>query len=395
MTHPMSGPTGDPDLLYTDVEDALRSSVRDLLADRCPAASVTALYDGDRSLVAPLWRALAADLGLAGLLVPESAGGAGASAREAAVVLEELGRSVAPVPFLTSAVVATTALLPTTPVEPSPVPVEPSPVSVEPSDGPARDLLADLASGERTAALAVPFTTTAHAFTATVRDGPGGLTGRVTSVAGAVEADVLLVPVAVPGGVEVHAVPVDAVPVEPVGSLDMSRQIADVDLDGAASTCVVPASSGDAATRQAVLLGAALLASEQVGLAQWCLDTTVAHLKQRRQFGRVVGGFQALKHRLADLYTRVESARSAARYAATTAATGDPDREVAASIAQAYCADVAVLAAEECVQLHGGIGMTWEHPAHLYLKRAKTAQLAFGTPAGHRARLGELVDLVV
>ena len=391
MIPALSDPTGDPDLLYTDVEDALRSSVRDLLADRCPAASVTALYDGDRSPVAPLWRALAADLGLAGLLVPEPAGGAGASAREAAVVLEELGRSVAPVPFLTSAVVATTALLPT--------PVEPSGISVEPSAGPARDLLADLladlASGERTAALAVPFTTTAHAFAATVRDGAGGLTGRVTSVAGAVEADVLLVPVAVDGGVEVHAVRADAVSVEPVGSLDVSRQVADVHLDGAASTCVVPASSGDAATRQALLLGTALLASEQLGLAQWCLDTTVAYLKQRRQFGRVVGGFQALKHRLADLYTRVESARAAARYAAATAAAGDPDREVAASIAQAYCADVAVLAAEECVQLHGGIAMTWEHPAHLYLKRAKAAQLAFGTPAGHRARLGDLVDLVV
>ncbi|HSE56263.1 MAG TPA: acyl-CoA dehydrogenase family protein, partial [Nocardioidaceae bacterium] len=118
-----------------------------------------------------------------------------------------------------------------------------------------------------------------------------------------------------------------------------------------------------------------------------------AYLKERRQFGRVVGGFQALKHRLADLYTLVEQARAAARYAAATAAEGDPDAQIAASVAQAYCSDVAVRAAEECVQLHGGIGMTWEHPAHLYLKRAKADQIALGTPGAHRARLGELVDL--
>ena len=116
-------------------------------------------------------------------------------------------------------------------------------------------------------------------------------------------------------------------------------------------------------------------------------------MRERRQFGRPVGGFQAIKHRLADLYVEVESARAAARYAAVTAAEGDPDRRVAARIAQAYCSEVAVKAAEECVQLHGGIGMTWEHPAHLYLKRAKADQIAFGDPGSHRRRLGELVDL--
>jgi alkylation response protein AidB-like acyl-CoA dehydrogenase len=107
----------------------------------------------------------------------------------------------------------------------------------------------------------------------------------------------------------------------------------------------------------------------------------------------VVGGFQALKHRLADLYTLVESARAAARYAAATAAAGDDDRDVAASVAAAYCSDVAVRAAEECIQLHGGIGMTWEHPAHLYLKRAKADQIALGSPGAHRALLADLVHL--
>lgn len=110
-------------------------------------------------------------------------------------------------------------------------------------------------------------------------------------------------------------------------------------------------------------------------------------------FGRVVGGFQALKHRLADLYTGVESAAAAARYAAATLAAGDPDAPLAATIAQAFCSGLAVTAAEEAVQLHAGIGMTWEHPAHLCLKRAKANQIALGTPGRHRARLGKLVNL--
>jgi alkylation response protein AidB-like acyl-CoA dehydrogenase len=372
----------EPDLLYTDVEDDLRSSVRDLLAARCSSDAVTTLYDGDRSVVAPLWRSVAVELGLAGLLVPEACGGAGASAREAAVVLEELGRACAPVPFLTSAVVATAVLT----------------AAAEPSDS-SGELLGALAAGERTAALAVPLPATGWGNIATVTAEADVLRGTVTSVAGAVEADVLLVPVtASGGGVEVHAVDVSAVSVTPVASLDMTRQVADVSFDdvplaGPGARLVVPASSGDAAVRQALTVGAALLASEQLGIAQWCLETTVAYLKERRQFGRLLGGFQAIKHRLADAYVAVEQARAAARYAAATVAEGASDVEVAASVAQAYCADVAVRTAEECVQLHGGIGMTWEHPAHLYLKRAKADQIALGTASEHRAHLGTLLDL--
>jgi alkylation response protein AidB-like acyl-CoA dehydrogenase len=156
---------------------------------------------------------------------------------------------------------------------------------------------------------------------------------------------------------------------------------------------VRPAPDGAAAVRRGLAPGAALLASEQVGVAQWCLATTVGYLKDRRQFGRVVGSFQALKHRLADLYVATESAGAAARYAAVTTAVDDPDRAVAGAVASSYCGDAAVRAAEEAVQLHGGIGMTWEHPAHLYLKRAKADQIALGTPGFHRARLAELVDL--
>jgi alkylation response protein AidB-like acyl-CoA dehydrogenase len=359
----------DLDLLYTDVEDDLRSSVRDLLADRCDPTAVIAVYDGDRSLVDGLWKALAVELGLAGLLVPEERGGAGASAREAAVVLEELGRAAAPAPFLTSAVVATTVLLD--------------------AEG---DLLGSLAAGERTAALAVPLSTAPDGVLPAMRaDADGRLTGTITSVAGALEADVLLVPATTADGLAVYAVPAAAASVTPVVSLDMTRQLADVTLDAVGGELVL--ADAEPAVRRALEAGAALLASEQLGVAQWCLDTTLAYLKERRQFGRVVGGFQALKHRLADLYTGVESARAAARHAAAALAAGDPDVPVATAVAQAFCSDLAVTAAEEAIQLHGGIGMTWEHPAHLYLKRAKADQIAFGTPGAHRARLASLVDL--
>nr|BFE74641.1 hypothetical protein GCM10020092_079420 [Actinoplanes digitatis] len=201
----------------------------------------------------------------------------------------------------------------------------------------------------------------------------------------------LLVPAANGESVGVYAVPASAASIRPVVSLDMTRQLADVTVDGAAGELVV--ADGERAVRRALQAGAALLASEQVGVARWCLDTTVAYLNERRQFGRVVGGFQALKHRLADLYTGVESANAAARYAAVTLATGDPDASIATAVAQAFCGDLAVTAAEEAVQLHGGIGMTWEHPAHLYLKRAKADQLALGTPGVHRARLANLIDI--
>ena len=376
MTTPAdASPHDEVDLLYSDVEDALRASVRDLLATRCPSDRVIAVYDGDRAVEGPLWTALARELGVAGLLVPEEHGGAGASAREAAVVLEELGRVVAPVPFLTSSVIATTTL------------------TSGALQGPAAELLAGLAAGERTAALAVPLCAAGFEVSLSVRADGDSLDGRVTSVAGVLEADTLLVPARTDEGVEVHVVDTTAAQVEPVVSLDMTRPLADVTFDETASAVAVPAGSGASALRAALTIGAALLASEQVSVAQWCLDTTVSYLKERRQFGRVVGGFQALKHRLADLYADVEQARAAARYAAATAATGNPDAEVAASLAQGFCADVAVRAAEECIQLHGGIGMTWEHPAHLYLKRAKADQIALGLPAAHRARLGELVDL--
>ncbi|HEY2198856.1 MAG TPA: acyl-CoA dehydrogenase family protein [Mycobacterium sp.] len=359
------------DLLYSDTEEALRDSVRRLFADRCPPEAVAGIYDGGSQDLSGVWHTLAAELGMAGLLVPEQLGGAGASAREAAVVMEEIGRAVAPVPFLSSAVLATVALL-------------------QAGD---TDTVKGLAAGSVTAALVVPLSTAPSDPIAGVSAAANGLTGRITSVAGAGEADVLVVPVTGGDGLELHIVARDAagVTVSPILALDMTRPLANVDFSVAPSSRVGTAAGAAIAT--ALETGAALLASEQLGIAQWCFETTLAYAKQRKQFGRAIGSYQAIKHRLADLWVELNSVAAAARCAADTCARQDKDASVAAAVAQAYCSGAAVHAAEECVQLHGGIGMTWEYPAHLYLKRAKSDQLAFGTAYRHRARLAELVDL--
>ncbi|GAA2528745.1 MULTISPECIES: acyl-CoA dehydrogenase family protein [Streptomyces] len=354
-----------PDLLYSEEEEALRAAVRDLLTDHCDVAGVIARVESASPHDPSLWKALADGMGLAGLLVPEDRGGQGATPREAAVVLEELGRAVAPVPYLTSAVVATEALL-----------------ACEDGD----ELLAGLASGRRTGALAVGLHTAPGAAFTTVRLESGALHGRLTGIADAAVADVLLVP-ADDGGL--YAVEADAVTLTPQTSLDLTRPVAEVTLDGARGHRL-----GDAepAVRRALRAGAGLLASEQLGVADWALTETVRYLKDRKQFNRPVGGFQALKHRLAQLWLEVVHLRAAARGAADALATGE-DADVAVAVAQAYAAPVAVRAAEEALQLHGGIGMTWEHPVHLYLKRAKADSIAYGTAGAHREALAGLVDL--
>ncbi|KAB1139345.1 acyl-CoA dehydrogenase [Streptomyces luteolifulvus] len=356
-------------LLYTDVEDDLRAAVSALLADRCQPSHVAALYDGV-PVDAGLWQGIAHELGLAGLLVSEDLGGAGASARETAVVLEELGRAVAPVPFLTSSVIATQVLLES-----------------------GSDLVRGVASGQERAALVVPWSTAPGSDLPQLSVAEGALCGRVRSVAGVLDADLLLVPVPGDAGADLYAVRASEVDARPVVSLDMSRQLADVDLTGAHGIVIASGPPGAAAVQRGLMWGAGLLASEQLGVARWCFDTSLAYVKERRQFGRAVGGFQAVKHRLADLFVQLEGAAAAARYAAGALADDADDVEVAVAVAVAYCSDIAVHVAEETIQLHGGIGMTWEHPAHLYLKRAKAGHIALGTAGWHRTRLADLVDL--
>jgi len=183
----------------------------------------------------------------------------------------------------------------------------------------------------------------------------------------------------------------------PVTSLDMTRQLCDLSFDDTPGTLIASGPAASRALDAALTAGAGILAAEQIGLAQRCLDMTVAYVKERRQFARPVGSFQGLKHRLADLWVSVTQARAASRYAAACLASGagplSGDAKVAVAVAKAYCSEVAVNAAQECVQMHGGIGFTWEHPAHLYLKRAKADSIGFGTADAHRAALASLVNL--
>lgn len=362
-------------LLYSDVAEELRGSVRELLADRCSPETVLARCESGAPDDGELWSTLASDIGVAGLLVPEERGGAGASVLEAAVVAEETGRAVAPVPYLTSAVLATTALLAC-------------------EGDPAAELLARMARGDTTTVAAAGFATAPDAgFPDSVTARADRLSGTVTAVADGGAADSFLVPALGEDGPRWYLVPASDAAVTAETALDLTRGLATVTFSETPGTRVAEGNRAYDAFRALLATGAGVLASEQVGIAQWCLDTTVEYVKQRHQFGRPVGSFQALKHRLSEVYLRLVTARAAARHAASALAEGGPEADVAVSLAAAHCGDVAVHAAEECLQLHGGIGMTWEHPVHLYLKRAKSDQLALGTPGAHRARLGALVDL--
>ena len=379
-----------PDLLYSDAERALSDALASLLADRGGPDKALARIESAQTYDDKLWQAVGADLGCAGLLIPERDGGAGASYREAAAAAEVLGSFAAPVPFLGSAVVATTALL-----------------SV--AEGAAVDLLATMADGGVTTALAVPFATApGSAFPASVRvagprpgdaaTGVARLRGMVAGVADALPAGMLLVPAdGVPQALYLVDMAAEGVAKAPVTSLDMTRQLCDLSFDDAPGTLIASGPAASRALEAALAAGAGILAAEQTGLAQRCLDMTVAYVKERKQFARPVGSFQGLKHRLADLWVSVTQARAASRYAAACLATGAlsdrGDAKVAVALAKAYCSEVAVQAAQECVQMHGGIGFTWEHPAHLLLKRAKADSIAFGTADAHRAALASLVDL--
>jgi alkylation response protein AidB-like acyl-CoA dehydrogenase len=375
------------DLLYSESETDLRAAVRDLLGDRSPWDKVLARTESDQSTDTELWKAVAADLGAAGLLIPERLGGAGASYREAASVAEELGAAVAPVPFLGSAVIATAVLL------------------ASGEGGESGHLLRRLADGGLTAALAVPFATAPGGpFPPALRiaaQHPGDkaagwsrLRGSVSGVADALTAGTLLVPAdGVPQGLYSVDMSTARVTRTPVVSLDMTRQLCDITFDDAPAVLITSGAQAKVAVNVGLTAGAGMLAAEQLGVAQHCLDMTVAYVKERRQFARPVGSFQAIKHRLADLWVEVTQARAASRYAADCLAGGLSDVPVAVALAKAYCSDVAVHAAQECVQLHGGIGFTWEHPAHLYLKRAKADSLALGTADAHRTALAALVNL--
>ncbi|RCW39547.1 hypothetical protein DFQ14_11632 [Halopolyspora algeriensis] len=360
-----------PDLLYGEAEEDLRKNVRRLLQERCDPSAVLARCESDEPYDLALWATLAGELGVAGLVVPEELGGAGASARELAVLAEELGRGVAPVPFLGSAVLATTALL-------------------ECPSSEAREAVAALAGGSRIGTVAVPMTTApGSVFPTSVSARGGALTGTVRTVVDLEVADLVVVPATDEDGPALYLLDLSSSGVRrtPVTPLDLTRRIGTLGLDGASGRRIASSDSAEEVLQHTLTTAAGILASEQTGLAQLCLDSTVEYVLTRYQFGRQIGSFQAVKHRLADLWAGVSTARATARGAADALATSGGDVDIPVALAQAYCCDTVVLAAEEHLQLHGGIGMTWEHPAHLYLGRAKSTQLALGTAERHRATI--------
>jgi alkylation response protein AidB-like acyl-CoA dehydrogenase len=423
--------------LYSDTERSLASALDDILAARSGPAGVIARTEQPETYDVALWKSLASDIGIGGLLIPEDLGGAGASYRELAAAAERFGAYVAPVPYLGSAVVATAAVTAALSSAAS--------TAAASADGPApagasaaarmfaaarqratggsdaasstgsaagtshattaADLLRRLADGTVTAALVAPVDRAPGApFPVDVRlsgaqagdreDATFRLRGTIRSVPDALPADVLLVAAeGVPNGLYLVEAAAAGVHRSPVTSLDMTRQLCDISLDGAPARQVAVGAAAGAAIEAGLVAGAVILAAEQLGLAQRCLDMTVAYAKERRQFARQIGSFQGLKHRLADLWAAIAQARAASRYAAACLAAGDPDTPVALALAKSACCEASVTAAQECVQMHGGIGFTWEHPAHLYLKRAKAASVAFGTPGAHRAALADLVNL--
>ena len=449
-----------PDLLYSETERDLSAALGGLLADRAAPADIIARTERPDTYDAALWHTVAAEIGIAGLLIPEELGGAGASYRELAAAAEQFGAAVAPIPYLGSAAVATAVLLSaarsavrdgaardgavrdgSAAAGGSPVAGGTHSASGTGDDGgfgsassgpaaavraaqlraaartpngdaaagtrntavsPAAGLLRQLADGSLTAVLVVdaglaPGAPLPGAVRVTGRGDAAGtvkLRGVVGAVADALPASALLVPAeGVPDALFLVEASAPGVHRTPLVSLDMTRQLCQISFDDAEARPVAIGAAAQAAVSAGLAAGAAVLAAEQLGLAQRCLDMTVAYAKDRRQFARQIGSFQAIKHRLADLWTTIALARAASRYAAACLADDDPDAPVAVALAKSACCDAAVLAAQECVQLHGGIGFTWEHPAHLYLKRAKAASVAFGTPGAHRAALAGLVDL--
>jgi alkylation response protein AidB-like acyl-CoA dehydrogenase len=302
----------------------------------------------------PAWKRLTGELGLTGLAIDERCGGMGAGIAEVAIAAEELGRVLLPVPYLSTALAGA--------------------VLSEGDPEAAAGLLPGLASGALTAAFV---------FTGDVTVAGGRLSGTAGNVLDGGEAGVFLVR----AEGQLYAVRSGDATVTAAGTLDQTRSQATVTFRD--SPALATGADGDRAEE----LMRVLLAAESVAAAEHCLDVTIAHLKSRQQFGRPIGSFQALKHRCADLAVEVFSGRATARAAVAAAAFGQGDLGVLAPLAKRYCVDVFWHVAAEMIQLHGGIGFTWEHEAHRYLKRAKTSQLLLGSPGqlrrlvAHRAGL--------
>ncbi|MEQ0559808.1 acyl-CoA dehydrogenase family protein [Amycolatopsis sp. NEAU-NG30] len=341
------------DPMETEEALALRDAVRSLLARRSGPEAVRAAIGSPPGYDDKLWSTLCEQIGVAALAIPECHGGAGAGLAEVCVVQAELGRTLTPSPMLGSAVLCGEALL------------------LAGNDEACERLLPGIAAGTTVAALA--WSDVDGRWTPAVTASAAGLDGRACYVLDGDTADVLLAVARTDDGTGLFEVPVAGVRRERVTAVDPTRRLATVEF------AATPARRLDfggftGPLRKLRDTAVVAVAAEQVGAAARALELTVEYTKQRRQFGRPIGSFQALKHRMADVHVHVEAARSAL-YAALT--EGDAEAVMTAKV---VCSEAFSHAAAEMIQLHGGIAITWEHDAHLYFKRAHGTALLFGDP---------------
>jgi alkylation response protein AidB-like acyl-CoA dehydrogenase len=369
----------------TAEQEELRASVRRFLADRAPISAVRSLMDTTDGLDRDVWRQAGEQLGLQGIAIPEEYGGAGFSFAEQAIVLEELGAALYGGPYLASAVLAATALL------------------ASGDEGAKKAYLPGIASGELIATLA--FTEEDGSWDAeairitAARQGADGnewrLDGRKSFVLDGHTADLILVVARTGDELGLFAVQAgaDGLTRTPLPTLDQTRKLARLEFDGVPAVLVGAAAGGAAVLSRVLDVAAIAQGAEQLGGAQRALDMAVGYAKVRHQFGRPIGSFQAIKHRCADLLLEVESLRSAVQYAAAAVAENSDEVPVVAALVKAYASDVYFHVAAENIQIHGGIGFTWEHDAHLYFKRAKASELFLGDATYHREHLATRIGL--
>ncbi|MFJ9629401.1 acyl-CoA dehydrogenase family protein [Streptomyces sp. NPDC101175] len=374
-------------MTFTEEQEELRSTLRRFLAEKAPSAAVRAAMDSAEGHDPGLWRRMADQLGLHGIALPERYGGSGGGPVELGIVLEETGRVLLPSPYFATVALAGQALT----------------ASV---DETAKERwLPAIAAGTLRATLALAEERGSWRLEDIETFAENGtLRGTKMFVVDGHTADLILVVARTGEGLGLFAVDGDAPGVtrSRLETLDPTRRLARLDLDGAPARRIGPAEDASPYLRTVLDLVAVALAAEQVGGAQACLDAAVAYAKQRVQFGRPIGSFQAVKHKCADLLVDVEGARSAAYHASAVAAAEPPptgaepvsaELPVSAALAAVCAGQAFTRAAKENIQIHGGIGYTWEHDAHLYLKRAKASEQLFGAPAAHRSRLADLVGI--
>jgi alkylation response protein AidB-like acyl-CoA dehydrogenase len=376
------------ELVFTPEQDQLRAATRDLLDRHAPESAVRVAMETEAGFDPGTWQRMA-QLGLQGLLVPEPYDGGGAGFVELGIVMEELGRALYCGPFLSSAVLGSCALLQAGDEAVSsrylPGLCAGTTIATVADD----QLLAGNLSGASGQGAPVP--------TATAEAAGTRIDGQVAFVLDGHVADLFIVTADDGGTAGLYLVEATSPHVKAalLPTMDSTRKIATIDFQGAGARCLATGGGAGRIRRRVRDLALIALAAEQVGGAQRMMDIAVAYAGTRVQFGRTIGSFQAVKHKCADMSVTVEAARSAAYSALWTAAGEAADRElaVAAAIAHSYCSEAFTQVTAASIQVHGGIGFTWEHPAHLYYRRAKSAELLFGSPAEHRRHLARLLGL--